>query len=413
MTKLTPSATFHCRICGGSGAHTVLDLGEMPLANSLLDRPDQSEARYPLRLVFCESCTLVQIVETVPPAELFKDYVYFSSFSDTMVAHASELVARTAAAEALGTNSLVVELASNDGYLLQFYRDKGIPVLGIDPAANVVAVAEQRGIPTRCAFFDVGVAQGLVAEGIRADVMHANNVLAHVADLHGFVEGIRLLLKPEGVAILEMPYLRDLVDRCEFDTIYHEHLCYFSLSALVKLFERHGLVMQDVERMEIHGGSLRVSVMHAASARVRRSTVDALLASERRTGLGTLEYYRSFAEQVQGVKAALRALLADLKRGGTRIAAYGASAKGATLLNFFGIGSETLEFVADRSTVKQGKYTPGTHIPIVGPEALLERKPDYTLLLTWNFADEILRQQKEYRTAGGRFVIPVPDVRVV
>lgn len=413
MTNLTPPLVFHCRICGGTSAHTVLDLGQMPLANRLLDSPSQSETRYPLKLVFCESCTLVQIVETVPPAELFQDYVYFSSFSDTMVSHARELVARMSVAESLDEKSLVVELASNDGYLLQFYRDRGIPVLGIDPAANVVAVAEQRGIPTRCAFFDASIAQGLADEGFRADVMHANNVLAHVADLHGFAEGIRLLLKPDGVAILEMPYLRDLIDRCEFDTIYHEHLCYFSLAALVKLFERHELVVQDVERMEIHGGSLRVSVAHAASTRVRSSAVDALLASERRTGLGTLEYYRNFAEQVQGVRAALRALLADLKRGGARIAAYGASAKGATLLNYFGIGSDTLEFVADRSTVKRGKFTPGTHIPIVSADALAERKPDYTLLLTWNFADEILRQQQAYRAGGGRFVIPIPDVRVI
>ena len=410
---MTALPGFHCRICGGAGAHPVLDLGQMPLANRLLASATDPEARYPLRLVFCENCSLVQIEETVPPAQLFQDYVYFSSFSDTMVAHARELVHRTAAAEQLGPTSLVVELASNDGYLLQFYKALGIPVLGVDPAANVVAEAERRGVPTICAFFGADVARELVASGRRADVIHANNVLAHVADLHGFVEGIRLLLKPEGIAIIEAPYLRDLIDRCEFDTIYHEHLCYFSLSSLVELFRRHELQVVDVERMEIHGGSLRVTIAPAASPRTRSSAVDALLASERRTGLGTLAYYRSFAEQVEGVKSALRALLADLKRGGARIAAYGASAKGATLLNYFGIDHTTVEFVADRSTVKQGKFTPGTHIPIVPAEALAERRPDYTLLLTWNFADEILRQQQAYRAAGGRFVIPVPDVRII
>lgn len=410
---MTAVASFHCRVCGGAGAHPVLDLGQMPLANRLLDTPDEPEARYPLRLVFCEKCSLVQIEETVPPAELFQDYVYFSSFSDTMVTHARDLVQRTITAEQLGASHFVVELASNDGYLLQFYKAAGVPVLGIDPAANVVAEAERRGVPTICAFFGEAVARTLVVEGRHADIIHANNVLAHVADLHGFVEGIRLLLKPEGIAIVEMPYLRDLVDRCEFDTIYHEHLCYFSLSSLRELLQRHGLRVVDVERMEIHGGSLRVTIAHAASARAESTTVEALLASERRTGLGTLAYYAHFAEQVEGVKSALRALLADLKRGGAMIAAYGASAKGATLLNYFGISHETIAFVADRSTVKKGKFTPGTHIPIVGPESLAERMPDYTLLLTWNFADEILRQQKVYRSGGGRFIIPVPEVRVI
>jgi SAM-dependent methyltransferase len=409
-----PSA-FRCRGCGGNAARTVLDFGAMPLANRLLDSLDEAAAErlYPLKFVFCTNCALAQIVETVPPADLFLDYPYFSSYSDTMVEHARVLVERLVDREKLGPDSLVIELASNDGYLLKHYQARGVPVLGVDPAANVAAVAEARGIPTRCVFFNAEVARAMVAEGLRADVMHAHNVLAHVPDLHGFIEGIGLLLAPDGIAVIEVPYLRDMIDGCEFDTVYHEHHCYFSLTALQSLFAPHGLSLHDVERVPIHGGSLRVTVAHAGSARGSRPAVQALLDAERAAGLDRFDYFARFGETVAHLKAELTALLHRLKAGGASIAAYGASAKGASLLNAFGIGRDVIDFVADRSDVKQGKLTPGTHLPIVSPAELLARQPDYVLLLTWNFADEILRQQAEYRRRGGQFIVPSPELRVV
>jgi SAM-dependent methyltransferase len=404
-----------CRSCGGSGLELVLSLGTTPLANSLVRDPGQgAEPRYPLDLVFCPTCTLVQITETVPPEELFSEYLYFSSFSDTMLAHARELVGRFTSTCRLGPTSLAMEIASNDGYLLQYYRNAGIPVLGIEPARNVAKVAvEERGIPTLAEFFDLALAKRLCAEGKRADIVHANNVLAHVADLNGFVAGIRELLKPEGIAALEFPYLGDMIDRCEFDTIYHEHLCYYSLGALKHLFERHGLKIVEVERIPIHGGSLLLQASRAESARATGPSVAALLAEEHSRGMVSIDFYRAFARRVFELKDELVALLGRLKRDGKRIAAYGAAAKGSTLLNVFGIGTETLDFVADRSTYKQGRYMPGVRIPIVAPERLREAMPDYTLLLTWNFADEIFRQQAEYRRLGGRFIVPLPEVRIV
>jgi hypothetical protein len=405
-----------CRSCGAADLELILSLGATPLANSLPASASggPEERTYPLDLVFCPTCTLVQITETVPPEELFRDYLYFSSFSDTMLAHARDLVGRFAAERRLGPSSLTVEIASNDGYLLQYYKAAGVPVLGIEPARNVARVAvEERGIPTVTEFFGLELAARLAAEGKRADVLHANNVLAHVADLNGFVGGIRALLSVDGVAALEFPYVGDMIDRCEFDTIYHEHLCYFSLSALDYLFRRHGLKAVAVERIPIHGGSLLLQVARAEAQTSAAPSVDALLAEERSRGLRSAEFYRGFARRVTGLKADLLALLARLKGEGRTIAAYGAAAKGSTLLNTFGIGRETLDFVADRSTHKQGRFMPGVRIPIVPPARLLEAMPDYTLLLTWNFADEILAQQAEYRRRGGKFIVPVPTVRVI
>jgi hypothetical protein len=366
-----------------------------------------------LDLAFCPACSLVQITETVPPEQLFSDYLYFSSFSDTMLAHARELAARFVGVWKLGSGSLAVEIASNDGYLLQYYKEAGVPVLGIEPAQNIARVAIEKGIPTLPEFFGLDVASRLSAEGKRADILHANNVLAHVADLNGFVQGIREMLSSEGVAALEFPYLGDMIDQCEFDTIYHEHLCYYSASALQHLFDRHGLKIIAVERIPIHGGSLLLQIARVESSHVPEPSVSALLDEERERGMGTIEFYRGFARRVLDLKAQLLRLLSELKADGKRIAAYGAAAKGSTLLNVFGIGSETLEFVADRSSYKQGRYMPGVRVPIVPPERLREAMPDYTLLLTWNFADEILKQQAEYRRLGGKFILPVPDVRVV
>jgi SAM-dependent methyltransferase len=313
----------------------------------------------------------------------------------------------------LDDHSLVIEIASNDGYLLQYYQQQGIPVLGIEPAANIARVAqEERGIRTLCEFFGAELGQRLRGEGEAADVIHAHNVLAHVADLNGVVAGIHHLLKDNGIAVIEAPYVKDMIDQCEFDTIYHEHLCYFSLTALDHLFTRHGLIIQHVERVPIHGGTLQIHVGQAGFAD-RGPAVLALLKEEKDLGMASFEFYKNFGLRVEALKGDLLSLLRQLKSEGKSLAAYGASAKGSTLLNYFGIDQRLLDFVVDRSTYKQGHYTPGTHLPIYAPEKLLEVMPENVLLLTWNFADEILSQQAEYRRHGGHFIIPIPQVRVV
>jgi SAM-dependent methyltransferase len=391
----------------------VLDLGTTPLANSLVApvKQHESEAIYPLELLFCENCSLVQISQTVAPELLFREYVYFSSYSDALLEHARESAEELIQARNLNQNSLVVEIASNDGYMLKNYLAKGIPSLGIEPATNIARAALANAIPTINEFFTAELAAQMVAEGKRADVILANNVMAHVPDINGVVAGIKTLLKPDGVLVMETPYVRDLIDGLEFDTIYHEHVFYYSLTALENLFCRHGLMACDVERLPIHGGSLRVTVgLHGA---IPNPSVAALLNGERAVGTERCDYYLQFADQVIGLGKELKALLTDLKAGGNTIAAYGASAKGSTLLNVFGIGAELIDFVVDRSPHKQGRLTPGTHLSIYAPERLLECRPDYVLLLTWNFADEIFAQQAEFRAQGGRFIIPLPRIKVV
>jgi SAM-dependent methyltransferase len=406
MTTMFTTRTT-CRSCGGKALQPVLSLGETPLANALVTDLNEADERVPLDVVFCRDCTLVQITEDVAPEVLFRDYVYFSSFSDTAVENARGIAERLIAERSLDDESLAMELASNDGYLLQHYRERGVPVLGIEPARNIAEVARRKGIETIDEFFTRELAETLAG---RADVVHANNVLAHVADLNGFVAGIATVLKDGGVASIEVPYVREMIELLEFDTIYHEHLCYFSLTALDTLFARHGLTIGAVEQIPIHGGSLR---FFAGRGMPRAQSITHLLEEEREWGVATTDAYRRFGDRVRTLCDELRQMLASLKSEGKKIAAYGASAKGTTLLSFSGIGSETLDFVADRSTVKQGKRTPGTQLEIVAPEELLTRMPDYLLLLTWNFADEIMRQQEEYRRRGGRFNIPQPEVAIV
>jgi len=393
----------------------VLSYGEMPLANALLSEADlgREEPRWPLELAFCEHCALLQITESIDPELLFGEYAYFSSYATTMLEHAEELVERLVRERALDGGSLALEVASNDGYLLQHYVSRGVPVLGIDPARNVVEAAEARGVETLCGFFGEELARELVASGRRASVLHANNVLAHVPDVQGVVAGIAAVLADDGIAVVETPYVRDLVERTEFDTVYHEHLFYYSLTALDRLLSRSGLRIVDVERLPIHGGSLRVFAAPAGSPEERAPSVAALLAEEEELGIPTSAYFEGFASRVESLRAELVALLHGLEAQGHRLAAYGAAAKGSTLLNYVGIGGDVLEFVADRSEHKQGLYLPGVRLPVVPPERLLEEMPDEVLLLAWNFADEILEQQAEYRRRGGRFLIPIPEPRLV
>jgi SAM-dependent methyltransferase len=402
-----------CRSCGHAGLSPVLDLGLMPLSDGLLTREqlNQPEPRYPLDVGFCPACTLVQILETVPPEVLFgHDYPYFSSFSDHLLKHSRDNALSLIASRRLGPASLVVELASNDGYLLKNFVEKGVPVLGIDPAPGPARAAEKVGVPTLNTFFTRDLAAQLVREGKRADVVIGNNVLAHVADTNGFVQGIAMLLKEGGTTSIEVPYLRDLIDHCEFDTIYHEHLCYFSVMALDALFRRNGLFLNHVERLPIHGGSLR---LFAGRREQVQDSVRRLIDEEKALGMDTPAYYTSFGDRVRHIGDSLRSMLQAFKKQGKSIAAYGAAAKGAIMVNYARTGTDLIDFVVDRNVHKQGKYMPGVHIPILPPDEILRRRPDYVVLLPWNFKDEILRQQDEYRRAGGKFVIPIPSPAVV
>jgi SAM-dependent methyltransferase len=391
-----------------------VDLGLSPLANSYVapDKVQAPETFYPLHAYVCDRCFLVQLPVAAAPTEIFQDYAYFSSYSASWVKHAEAYVQKMLAERTWGRDSLVIEVASNDGYLLQFFKRETIDVLGIEPAVNVAAAAEAAGIPTWVTFFGRAAADELVRQGRTADLLIANNVLAHVPDLHDFVAGIATTLKPDGLATLEFPHLLRLMQETQFDTIYHEHFSYFSLLAVEPVFRSHGLAVVDVEALLTHGGSLRLHVRHAATDGTPGRRVVELRESETAAGLGSLDAYRRFGDRVREVKAELLECLIGLRRRGATIVGYGAPAKGNTLLNYCGVRGDFLEYTVDRSPHKQGQFLPGSRLPIHAPEHIAATKPDYVLILPWNLRDEIMEQMAVIRSWGGRFIVPVPRVEI-
>jgi SAM-dependent methyltransferase len=403
-----------CRLCGAPLRVTFADLGVSPVANDYVDDPAAPERFYPLHAYVCEACFLVQLGTIVDAKHIFRaDYAYFSSYSDTWVDHARRYVETMVDRFGYDEESKVIEVASNDGYLLQFFVQRGVPVLGVDPTAGTAEAAAERGVTTRVAFFTSELAERLVDEGHAADLVVGNNVLAHVPPVHDFVEGLRIILKPGGVVTMEFPHLLRLIEKREFDTIYHEHYSYWSLLVVERLFAEHGLELFDVEELPTHGGSLRIFARHAGEAEQAGGAVAELRDRERAAGLDRLETYTAFGDAVREVKRDLLEFLITAKREGKTIAAYGAAAKGTTLLNYCGVRSDFVDYVLDRNPQKQGTYLPGVRIPVRPPEHAEETRPDYLLILVWNLADEILEQMAHIREWGGRFVVPIPEVRVI
>jgi SAM-dependent methyltransferase len=419
MPKSKPSpqpdrVATSCRSCGTPLRHSFIDLGVQPPANYYV-RPDDAgnaERFYPLHAYVCESCLLVQLEAFQTPDELFGDYAYFSSYSESWVRHAEQYAEAMIPRLGLGPGSRVIEIASNDGYLLQHFKNRGVPVLGVEPAANVAAVAETKGIPSLVRFFGVETARAMRAAGQTADLLLGNNVLAHVPDLNDFVAGMAIVLKAEGTLTMEFPHLLQLVANVQFDTIYHEHFSYFSLHTVERVFARHGLELFDVEELPTHGGSLRIFGRHRGRGPIG-TAVASVKAKERAAGLDRLDGYKGFAATVARTKRALLSFLIAAKADGKTVVGYGAPAKGNTLLNYCGVRGDFLDYTVDASPHKQGLLLPGTRIPIFAPERIFQTRPDYVLILPWNLADEITRQMAGIRAWGGRFVVPVPEARVL
>jgi SAM-dependent methyltransferase len=404
-----------CRFCGKELQSTFVDLGMSPLCESYVDQGqlNQMEPFYPLHVYVCQNCYLVQLEEYVKPEDIFTEYAYFSSYSDSWLKHAHDYTEMIVERLKLGKNSLVVEVASNDGYLLQYFIKKGIPALGIEPAINVAEVALQKGIPTRVEFFGVESARTLKSEGYSPDLIIGNNVLAQVPDLNDFVAGLKELLNPSGVITLEFPHLMRLMAENQFDTIYHEHFSYFSLISAEKIFSAHDLVLFDVEELPTHGGSLRIYACHREDmSKYVSERVIALRGREELAGFTRIEHYTHFAEQVKETKRKLLELLIKLKDNNKKIAGYGAPGKGNTLLNYCGIREDFLDYTVDRNPYKQGKFLPGTHIPIYAPEKINETRPDFLLVLPWNFKDEIMQQMAYILDWGAQFIVPIPEARI-
>lgn len=410
-----PGLPAPCRLCGAPLHHTFVDLGVSPPCQSFLrpDQLDEMEAFYPLHALVCSDCYLVQLKEYVTPDSIFREYAYFSSFSTSWVAHAKSYCEMIAPRLGLGPDSLVVEVACNDGYLLQHFQPMEIPVLGIEPALNVGEVARQKGIEVTPEFFGHKLAVRLKGEGREADLIIGNNVLAHVPALNDFVSGVKHLLKPEGVATFEFPHLQRLMDENQFDTIYHEHFSYFSFLTIDRLAKNHGLKLIDVEELPTHGGSLRIYLAHEDSSYEVAPQVTRLLERERQAGFERLETYTSFGQQVIRTKHNLLSFLIESKNAGQKICGYGAPGKGNTLLNYCGIGPDFLDFVVDRNSYKQGLFTPGMRIPIKPVEAIDEHRPDLILILPWNLKTEIMQQMAHVREWGAQFVVPIPKVQIV
>ena len=404
-----------CRFCSNLLKHTFVDLGMSPLSNAYLklDTINKAEKFYPLHTYVCDNCFLVQLEEFETPDHIFSDYAYFSSYSETWLRHAENYTELMIKRFGLNANSQVIEIASNDGYLLQYFQKQNIPVLGIEPAANVAKVAEEKGIPSLVKFFGVSTAQELVAQGIQADLLLGNNVLAHVPDLNDFVAGMKIVLKPDGILTMEFPHVLQLILQNQFDTIYHEHFSYFSFLTVEKVFATHGLTLFDVEELPTHGGSLRIYGQHNDGKKPVSDRVSLLKSKEIDAGLEQRSTYLGFGEQVKATKRHLLNFLIDIKNQGKSVVGYGAPAKGNTLLNYCGIRTDLLDYTVDRSPYKQDLFLPGTHIPIYHPDKIIETKPDYLLILPWNIKDEIIEQMSHIREWGGQFVVPIPQVEVI
>lgn len=406
----------NCRFCGTSLTHTFCDLGMSPLSNAYLKEEDllKHEASYPLHAYVCAKCFLVQLEQFETPAQIFSDYAYFSSYSDSWLKHAENYVQEMMQRFKFNSSNQVIEIASNDGYLLRYFKEKGIPVLGIEPAANVADVAQAAGIPTQIKFFSVQTAKELLKEKKQADLLIGNNVLAHVPDLNDFVAGMKLVLKPQGIITMEFPHLWRLMVEHQFDTIYHEHFSYFSFITVENLFKKHGLSLFDVQELSTHGGSLRIFAKHQEdhSKEITRNVTE-LKQREISFGLDKLETYQAFQKNVTQTKESLLKFFTETKKQGKTVVGYGAPAKGNTLLNFCGVGRESIDYTVDRSPHKQGRFLPGTHIAIKTPDEISKTKPDYLLILPWNLKDEIMQQMAYINSWGGKFVIPIPYTKIL